>query len=440
MKIFGLLLGLASAAALAQSVRFEHDTLFVKLQPGARLPEHHLITASKHLFGDLHQLSTDDAVQLENALRADAAVAWTEKSFYAGPRELARPAALPKESDESFLGFNDPQAGRVWAFRDAARHGVSVERAYGELPPRATRTTIVAVVDTGVDYNHEDLRDVMWVNRGEVAGNGVDDDNNGYVDDVHGINTLIRNADGTATGAPMDTHSHGTHVSGTIAAKQNNGIGLAGIAADVRIMAIRTVPNNGDETDKDVVESFLYAAKHGAKLINCSFGKAVNEGGMVVSETIQHIGERYGTLVVAAAGNDSWGPFSWHDIDVVANRRYPASFDNAHLMVIAASNSGGGLASFSNVGAASVDVAAPGQDVFSTMPGNRYGGMSGTSMATPTTVGVAAQVLSYFPGLSPLQLKDVMMRSVTPIPAFQGKMVTGGRVDLSNALKLAAEI
>src|SRR5690606_14560081 len=134
----------------------------------------------------------------------------------------------PALAEDADVNFNDPQAARVWAFNDASRNGVSVTRAYGELPSRASKTTIVAVVDTGVDYNHEDLKDVMWVNSQEIAGNGIDDDNNGYVDDVHGINTIDGNSN------PFDTHSHGTHVSGTIAAKQNNGKGIAGIASDVK--------------------------------------------------------------------------------------------------------------------------------------------------------------------------------------------------------------
>ncbi len=438
MRKFGLALiaFLSVGAAFAQSVRFEQNTLFVKLNKGAELPAHALIEDSKHLFGDIYEITTPDAILLENDLRTDGAVAWTEKSFYAGKRELALPEMnKSKPALAEDVNFNDPQASRVWAFNDAARFGVSVTKAYGELPNRAAKNIIVAVVDTGVDYKHEDLADVMWVNKGEIAGNGLDDDNNGYVDDVHGINTIDRNADGTASANPMDTHSHGTHVSGTIGAKQNNGKGIAGIAANVQIMAIRTVPNNGDETDKNVVESYLYAAKNGAKLINCSFGKAVNEGGMVVSQAIKHIGETYGTLVVAASGNDSWGPFRWFDIDT--NLRYPASYENEHLMVIAATASSGGLASFSNVGAKNVDVAAPGQDVFSTTPNNGYQSMSGTSMATPTTVGVAAQVLTYFPKLTALEIKDVIMKSVTVVPAFAGKMVTGGRVDLSAALKYA---
>lgn len=436
MKKIGILLltCLTMSLAQAQSVRFEQDTLFVKLNKGEALPSHPMILSSKHLFGDFYQLTTDDAVLLENDLREEAAIALTEKSYISQPRELALPGKIPART-KSATNFNDPYASSVWAFRDAAQNGVSVSKAYGQLPNRSAKEIIVAVVDTGVDYKHEDLRGIMWSNKKEIPGNGIDDDQNGYIDDVYGINTLVRGADGIASGDPAPSHAHGTHVSGTIAAEQNNSIGIPGIASHARIMAIRTVPDAADETDKDIVESFLYAAKNGAKLINCSFGKKVNEGGLVVSESIKHIGETYGTLVVAAAGNDSWGPFRWFDID--SNLRYPASFENEHLLVIAATQSSGGLASFSNVGKVNVDVAAPGQDVYSTTPGNKYGSMSGTSMATPTTVGVAAQILSYYPKLSPLELKDVLMKSVTPVSAFTDRMVSGGRIDLAAALKYA---
>jgi len=423
-----------AALAQAQSIRFEQTTLFLKLKADARLPESSRIQGHEHLFGQVWRLETTDAIALENELLQDPSVEWVEKSFIAAPRRLAEAGRKLKnfEDLEVLSNFNDPQASRVWAFRDAAQNGVSVVRAYSNLPARNAEPVIVAVVDTGVDYNHEDLKNVMWVNEGEIPGNGIDDDGNGYVDDVYGINTLTRR-DGVATGNPMDTHSHGTHVAGTIGAEQNNGKGIAGIASHARIMAIRTVPNSGDETDRDVVESFLYAARHGARIINCSFGKKVNEGGRIVAETIEHIGQTHNTLVIAAAGNDSWGPLRWHDID--KDPRYPASFDSEHLMVIAASNDKGGLASFSNVGKVGVDLAAPGQDVYSTTPGNRYQSMSGTSMASPTAAGVAAQVLSYYPELTALELKARLMNTVTPVSAFQNRMVTGGRIDLLNALQ-----
>jgi subtilisin family serine protease len=229
-----------------------------------------------------------------------------------------------------------------------------------------------------------------------------------------------------------DTHSHGTHVSGSIGATQNNGKGVAGIASNVKIMGIRTVPNSSDELDVDVIEAFLYAAKMGAKIINCSFGKNKNEGGMAVSETIEHIRDEYGVLVVAAAGNSS------RSID--SRLTYPASFPNDNLLVVASTSSNGRFSYFSNYGFKNVDVAAPGSGILSTTPNNRYSSMSGTSMASPNTAGVAAEVLSHFPNLSPVELKKVLMDSVTKSSRYRGKTVSEGRVDLQKALELASKL
>lgn len=424
----------------AKKQRIDRHQLFVKLKPEATLPASKRILSSKHLFGQLVLVQATDSRALARELKDSPAIEYVEPNSYHGKAKLPKlePAipALESLTAGSASPFNDPQVSKIWSFLDDSGYGVSVNKAYSTLSTSAREDIIVAVVDTGVDYRHEDLESVMWVNSGEIPGNGRDDDNNGYIDDVHGINTLVRNPDGQASGDPMASHSHGTHVSGTIAAAQNNRIGIAGIASRAKIMAIRTVPDDADETDVNIVESFLYAGKHGARLINCSFGKKVNEGGRVVAETIDYVASRYGTLVVAAAGNDST-PFARWDIDT--DPKYPASFDSEGLLVVAATNSTGGLASFSNVGKKSVDVAAPGTNIFSTIPGNSYGGMSGTSMATPTVVGVLAEVLGRYPSLTPVELKKIAIESVTPVSSFKGLMVSGGRVNLFQALTTASQ-
>lgn len=428
----GLLLGLTFILpAMAQNPKFDQTKLFVKVKKGQKLPQSKFINSSKNLFGDIYLVSTSNLSALENEMQLNESVNYTEKNFFAGDR------VIPQANYNKSLGggyfyasFNDPEVSKIWSFQDANRSGVSVNKSY--LAPLNTGKTevVVAVVDTGVDYNHEDLKDVMWVNKNEIPDNGIDDDGNGYIDDIYGINTIDRDERGVASGDPMASHAHGTHVAGTIGAKQNNNIGIAGIASTVKIMAIRTVPDASDETDVDVVESFLYAAKHGAKIINCSFGKTHNEGGMIVQETIEHIGSTFGTLVVAAAGND-------YGKDIDTDLVYPASFESDYLMVVASTMESGGLSWFSNIGFKNVDVAAPGSNIYSTVPGNGYANMSGTSMATPTTVGVAAEVLSHFPNLSPIELKQTLMDSVTKVDDFSEKMATGGRVDLYNALMLA---
>ncbi len=433
MKLLFTLTLMLTAAAYASTPKFDNTRLFVKIKDGKSLPNSSLVKSVKHLFKNNYLVKTSDAVKLADALKKNQDVISTEKNYYAGVKELPQVSTV-KGNDpvQVFEYFNDPKVGRVWSFSDANKNGVSVNKSY--LAPLGVdkEEIIVAVVDTGVDYHHEDLKAVMWVNENEIPGNNIDDDNNGYVDDVHGINTLVKDSEGNATGDPMASHSHGTHVSGTIAAAQNNNVGIAGIASTVKIMAIRTVPDNADETDADVVESFLYAGKHGAKLINCSFGKDHNEGGMIVNETMDHIGQTFGTLVVAAAGND-------YGRNIDKRKTYPASFESDYLLVIASTSKGGGLSFFSNVGRKSVDLAAPGSNIYSTTPGDSYGNMSGTSMATPTTVGVAAEVLSHFPEMGPLGLKKTLIDSVTKVSKFKKKMVSGGRVDLFQSLQYTLE-
>lgn len=430
MKKMIFAVALLSATCFANTPKFDNSKLFVKLKPNAQMPKLELIKKSTHLFGDNYVVSTSDAVALEKKLNKLHSIKLVEKNYIATGKVL--PTKSKTKSIEipsfSFDSFNDPLIGKVWAFKDASRHGVSVNKSYVTPLGNIKDDIIVAVVDTGVDYNHEDLKNIMWKNTKEIAGNGIDDDNNGYIDDIYGISTLDRDANDIASGDPMASHAHGTHVAGTIAAEQNNNTGIAGISEKAKIMAIRTVPDSSDETDVDVVESFLYAAKHGAKLINCSFGKSHNEGGQIVNETIDHIGKTYGVLVLAAAGND-------YGRDIDTSLTYPASFNSDYLLVVASTTKRGRLSWFTNVGAKNVDLAAPGSDVYSTMPGNKYANMSGTSMATPTTAGVAAEVLSHFPELTPLQLKKVLMDSVTPVKSFKGRMVTGGRVDLYKALQ-----
>ncbi|MGZ3787943.1 MAG: S8 family peptidase [Bacteriovorax sp.] len=429
------------ATCLLLSMNFSRasDTpndLIVKLKPGQTLPRLSTIKSVQNLFQNVYVLRTDHLAEVEAALKNSPAVFYTERNHRSERRALPTP---DKHSTITFekgrqldSQFNDPLVNQVWSFLDAAQNGVSVNAAYKVYGTSNTTPVIVAVVDTGVDIQHEDLKDVIWTNQKEIPGNGIDDDGNGYIDDINGINTLVRDEKGSATVDIKDTHSHGTHVSGTIAAKQNNGIGIAGIASNVKIMPIRTVPNDGDETDVDVAEAFVYAARNGARIINCSFGKSTNEGKRLIPDTLKYIAENYGVLVIAAAGNDST------DIDVTPT--YPASFDNDNLLIIASSSSGGGMSYFSNYGKVSVDVAAPGSNIYSTVPGNKYESMSGTSMATPTTVGVAAEILSHHPDLTYGQLKDVLINSVTKISKFKNKMVSGGRIDLLKGLELARAI
>lgn len=493
-------------------------------------------------------------------------------------------------------------------------NGVSTERAYKELlKDKKSTTIIVGVIDSGVDYEHEDLKPVMWVNTGEIPGNGIDDDNNGYIDDVHGWNfiggkdgksveydnlemtRLMRKLKGKYEGKTVSDFSskeeknelnlylevkkeytaakeksessyntyaafytglekineeikkqqqvesvtadelkkyepkdktetqlktialenffknghhanldagiksikdgvdyfkknldyalnedfdprnivgddydnpnerhygnndcngpdsfHGTHVAGIIAAARNNGIGMDGVAADVRIMAIRCVPS-GDERDKDVANGIRYAVDNGAKIINMSFGKKYSWDKKVVDDAVKYA-ESKGVLIIHAAGNDG------ANIDEVTHypcKKFEGKGEAKNFMDIGALSWKANekmVAPFSNYGKKTVDLFSPGVEIYSTTPDNGYKDASGTSMAAPVACGVAAVLKSYYPTLTPEQIKKILMKS--SIKAHKGQKVikpgttdelvdfgklskTGGLVNLYEAVLMA---
>jgi len=491
-------------------------------------------------------------------------------------------------------------------------YGISLGKAYDFLKGRKSKTIVVAVIDSGVDTLQEDLKPILWHNPGEIPGNGIDDDHNGYVDDVYGWNFIggkdgrnvhqdsyeaariywklkdkydnktvdtttmnaaqkaeyatflrakddvtkgidpaellqmqrilpvlekgdsviqkdlgkteftgkdvqgytsqdpdakiaaaiylnmakanknydISNTDildylrgqirkGEAASTPPEnfrdeivkdnpndindryygnndvmagTPSHGTHCSGIIAAVRNNGLGMNGIADNVRIMMVRAVPD-GDEHDKDIANAIRYAVDNGAEVISMSFGKGFSPQKSWVDDAVKYAQSK-GVLLVHAAGNDA------KNIDSTENFPNPVFLDGSgvakNFITVGASGdatNGGFTASFSNYGKKSVDVFAPGVNIYSTLPGgNKYGAMSGTSMATPVVAGVAALILEYFPDLSAEQVKYVIDKSTEPItekvklPGTTDSVnladitVTGGEVNAYNAVKLASTL
>ncbi|HXH75825.1 MAG TPA: S8 family peptidase [Bacteriovoracaceae bacterium] len=435
----GLLLTLS--VANASSERYHPNHLFIKMKDGQSLVKSPLIKSSKKIIPGLYLVKTTSADALATTLQDKAAIEYVQRDFYSGKSAMPKlePLDLNQLKMKAFTEinlnqFNDPDVSKLWAFDTT---GLDVSGAYASLPGHTPKEIIVAVADTGVDHKHEDLKDVMWTNDGEIPADGKDNDGNGYIDDIHGINVLVRDAQGRATMDTMASHWHGTHVSGTIAATQNNAVGIAGVASNVKIMAIRVVPDDSDELDSDIVEGFKYAAVMGAKVINCSFGKKNNEGGMVVRDVMNEIGTKYGVLVVVSAGNDSQAPFFYSNNDV--DMKYPASYDSENMLVIASTTSSGSLSSFSNVGKVTVDVASPGSNIYSTVNGGKYAMASGTSMAAPNASGVAAMVLGYYPELSVKELKQVLTSTVTKVPAFTERMSSGGRLNLKRALEVAAQ-
>ncbi len=275
-------------------------------------------------------------------------------------------------------------------------------------------SVVVAVSDTGIDRTHPALSGNLWTNENEIPGNGIDDDQNGFIDDIHGWDWANNDSD------PMDDAGHGTHVAGTIGAVGNDGVGVVGVNWKARIMALKFLGANGSGSLYGGAQSILYAAANGAQVVNASWG-CLGCYSSVIADAITVLGER-GGLFVAAAGNDS------NNNDVRPN--YPSSHANENIIAVAASDSNDLKAGFSNWGVTSVDIAAPGVGILSTLPGNTYAAWSGTSMAAPHVAGAAALYIATFGALDPVVLKEKLLNSADPVGAFNGVVVSGARLNL----------
>ncbi len=280
-----------------------------------------------------------------------------------------------------------------------------------------SRAVRVGVIDTGIDYTHPDLAANIWTNPGEIPGNHVDDDGNGYVDDVRGWDFVNEDND------PMDDHYHGTHCAGTIGAVGDNGLGVVGVNWQVSLVALKFLSASGSGTTSDAVEAVAYAKRLGLDLTSNSWGG----GGysQALRDVIAEAGAA-GQLFVAAAGNSA------RDTDASPN--YPSGYDLPTIIAVAATDHADQLAYFSNYGVASVDLAAPGVGTYSTAPASLFRTLSGTSMAAPHVAGAVALMRSHRPEATASELKSALLDSVDPLPALAGKVLSGGRLNLHRAL------
>jgi hypothetical protein len=283
---------------------------------------------------------------------------------------------------------------------------------------------VVAVIDSGVDYTHPDLSANMWRNPGEIAGNGRDDDNNGYVDDVYGIDT--ENGDTN----PLDDDDHGTHCAGVIGAASNNGVGMTGINWSVRIMALKFLGPNGGST-AGAIKCFEYVTMMKNRGVNIrvtsnSWGGADYSAAL---KTAMDTAGNAGVIHMTASGNDG--------LDTESNASYPSNFNSPSVMSVAASDAADIRPSWSNYGRTTVDLAAPGNEIVSTIRGG-YASYNGTSMATPHVAGAAALLAAYQPSLSVAQLKSTLMSTVDVLPQWTGNVVSNGRLNLARAIASVA--
>ena len=315
--------------------------------------------------------------------------------------------------------------GRLWGLRNYGQSGgkagadISATNAW-DLTTGSTNA-IVAVIDTGIRYSHRDLRTQMWRNPGEIAGNNKDDDNNGFVDDVYGINAI------TGSGDPFDDNDHGTHVSGTIGAAANDGNASVGVTWRVRLMGCKFLSASGSGATSDAITCVNYAVSKGARILNNSWG-----GGGYSQALFAAINaaRQKDVLFVAAAGNSA------NDND--QRPFYPCSYPLDNIISVAAVDRSDNLADFSNFGATTVHVGAPGVSIFSCLAGadNSYGTGDGTSMASPHVSGLAALILGLYPGADYTEMRQRILLGATPIPALNGKATTGGRLNAYKSLSL----
>jgi subtilisin family serine protease len=311
---------------------------------------------------------------------------------------------------------NDPFFPQLHALRNLGQLGgtpgadISAVEAWDVFT--GSSGVLIGVIDSGVDYLHPDLAANMWTNPGEIPGNGIDDDGNGYVDDVHGYD--FYNDDGD----PMDDNGHGTHIAGTIGAVGNNALGVTGVNWNVGIMALKFLGSSGTGTTADAIEAINYAVMMGAPITDNSWG-----GGGFSQALLDAINaaDAAGDLFVTSAGG------SGRDNDLYPS--YPASYASPNIVAVAATDADDNLASFSGYGATSVDLAAPGADILSTYPGNSYRFYSGTSMATAHVTGALGLVLGRFSGIGHLEAKGLVLDNVDVKPGLAGKCLTGGRLN-----------
>lgn len=332
------------------------------------------------------------------------------------PRALAVLALLPAfaaapASAASILP-TDPLFVDQWSLEQPTDVDIDAPAAWS----RRTNCAMVAIVDTGADLNHPQLKPNLWTNSDEIAGNGKDDDNNGYVDDVHGV-------DVRTGGQPIDTNGHGTHVAGIVAARGNDGAGTSGVCWTSKLMIVKFMSIFGSGQSKSAADAIRYAARNGAKIINCSFGSSSPSDAL--RDAIKYAAKK-GALVVVAAGNDG------QNVDKKAT--YPASWPDSNILTVASIGKTGARSSFSNYGERTVDIAAPGEDILSTYLAGGTRTLSGTSMAAPIVAGIAAMVRREDSALSASALREAVVRNDDNRSSLKGKVASRGSANLSKAL------
>jgi subtilisin family serine protease/subtilisin-like proprotein convertase family protein len=415
---------------------YDFSTILVKFKDGVTKKQRHdLAILARGKFKDKNEDGIDDRYQ--HILSGRLALIELEgtKGLNLATRALR---ALQNHPFVDYAEYNylhsidlapdDPDFGELWGLHNIGQSGGTSD-ADIDAPEAWDITTgssevIVAVIDTGVDYHHEDLATNMWTNPGEIAGDGVDNDGNGYVDDIYGMNSIIE-----GSGDPMDDNGHGSHCSGTIGAVGNNTTGVTGVNWDIKIVALKFLGADGYGDTADAIECIDYAVglkvNQGVdiRVFSNSWGGGGFSQGLLDAIEDAHAA---GMLFVASAGNNGSNNDTYP--------HYPSSYEAANLVAVGYTDHNDNRSPLSNYGANSVDLFAPGSSILSTLPGNDYGIKSGTSMAAPHVSGVAALMLSENNTLTVAELKDYLLNSGDLIPALSGLCVSGKRLNAYNSL------
>ena len=335
------------------------------------------------------------------------------------PTKIGKALQCKKRALVSEEGFpNDPYFNEQWAlYQEENDEASPFRKDLGALEAwkitKGSKKIKIAVIDTGVDYNHKELKANMWVNEVELNGKtGVDDDNNGYIDDIHGYNTVEHNGD------PMDDNGHGTHCAGIIGAVQNNGLGISGIMPEVTLVAVKFLGASGGGEDSNAIEAIEYAIKAGVDIMSNSWGSS--QGSIFLKEIVQKAQES-GIYFVVAAGNNA--------DDTDSYPMYPSVYakDLNNVFSVASHTPNLSLSYFSNYGNESVTIAAPGDNILSTTPNDMVMTMSGTSMAAPYVAGIIGLLISHEGSLPFDELQQRFLDNSVPSRNFK-RIMTEGRI------------
>ncbi|WP_160295188.1 putative Ig domain-containing protein [Geobacter sp. OR-1] len=424
-----------STAKTAQKAdRFKEGEILVKFKDGVG-EERKTRVHKRHGHEKIRSFRHAKAqhVRLKPGISVEEAI----KSYQTDPDvEYAQPNYIYTISDVQPVVPNDPMFGELWGLNNTGQSGGAassdIKAAESWNITTGSDNIVVAVIDTGIDYNHPDLSENIWVNSGEIAGNGIDDDGNGYVDDIHGWNAVADNGD------PMDDNSHGTHVAGTIGAIGNNLYGVVGVNWHVKLMPLKFISDTGQGTTADAVECLDYLLTMKLRGVNIALSN--NSWGGRGNDTLlyQAIKRQMdnGILFVAAAGNDGC------DTDIY--KFYPSNYELPNIIAVTATDrndslaqwtaSFGGCGPGANYGQHSVHLGAPGKEILSTIPGDSYDVYQGTSMAAPHVSGVAALLKAADPNWDWKAIKNLILAGGDSVSAMNGKTLTGKRLNSYGSL------